>query len=524
MIRGIDLPKERAMNKRLLCLLCLVLTLGLSFAETGRKPDNGSASDAGNGKPRVAVFGLVNLTGDQSFSIPAETANDGLSLILRMLQRYEVVSVDELPRDLSNKGLSAWCLAHGANYFLYGTILPGSGGSQEYRIAVYDNLKGQITIRKAERGESVFDVFSVCDSLTNSVAEALVGHRLVFGSLEFANAGYKDDFTVWIDGLRLADNPSTVERIIAGTHTIRITRMIYQKDTPILEREVTVVEGKPTRFEFALEEVRDASAAPIIAAGGVIIPPYVKIAGGWFTMGDDTVYDGFDVGGSNIVGQARPAHTVSVRDFIMGTTEVTQGQYEKVVGSNPSRFKGANLPVEGVSWVEACIYCNRLSMLEGYTPAYVIIGDEVTWDQAADGYRLPTDAEWEYACKAGKNDLYPNGYILAPADANYGERHCHNPEEKNKKKRIYTLPVASFAPNAWGLYDLFGNVSEWCWDWYGPYVDNRDYNPTGPKTGQYRVTRGGDWTSRPETMKSVNRNPQYPSKGSGFRVVRNCGN
>ncbi len=507
------------MKKRI--SVSLVAAALFSLAAIGLGPAPLAAEESG-GKPRVAVFGLMNLTGDASFNIPAETANESLALILKMLRIYDVVTVDSLPRDLSESGLAEWCLANGANYFLYGTVLPAAGGRQEYRVAVYDNLKRKISIRKSERGESVLDVFSVCDSLTGSVAEALVGHSIAFGSLEFANVGEIETFTAWIDGTRLSDNSSGVDRVVAGPHTVKITQAMYGRDVDVLEKEVTVAEGKSTRVEFKLEKIRDAGLPLVVAAGGVVIPPYVRIEGGYFQMGDDRIYDSFDVGGNDYIAHARPVHQVTLNAYMIGTTEVTQAQYEKVVGTNPSAFKGENLPVEGVSWVEACIYCNRLSLLEGYDPAYVIIDGEVTWDPSANGWRLPTDAEWENACKAGKNEYYLNGFVLTKEEANFDFGHCYNPEVKKRKDRIYTLPVASFKPNAFGLYDTFGNVPEWCWDWFGPYDEKTQNNPSGPRAGKYRVTRGGGWDSRPETIKSVNRNPVHPSNGAGFRVARNA--
>jgi sulfatase modifying factor 1 len=198
-------------------------------------------------------------------------------------------------------------------------------------------------------------------------------------------------------------------------------------------------------------------------------------------------------------------HRVSLRRaFAMGTTEVTQALYQAIMGEPESLHTdcGPDCPVDNVSWCHAVLFCNRLSQLEGLEPAYDLPPEfalatetdrceqawgQVRWDPAAPGYRLPTEAEWEYAARAGQDTLYAGSDLLGEVawwDVNAGG----GPH-----------PVGGLYPNAWGLYDMTGNVWEWTWDWYGPYLEGDQVDPTGPATGERRVSRGGAWYSRPPT-------------------------
>jgi len=200
-------------------------------------------------------------------------------------------------------------------------------------------------------------------------------------------------------------------------------------------------------------------------------------------------------------------HQVTVSSFYLGKYEVTQKEYQEVIGMNPSSVKGDNLPVETVTWYDAINYCNRISQKEGLTPVYTVNGENVTWNQNANGYRLPTETEWEYACRAGTTTRFSTGNNITTSQAN---------------SRIQE--VGSFAPNPWGLYDMHGNVWEWCWDWYGNYSSGAQTDPKGASSGSYRVIRGGGWGSGETNMRSANRSYSILSTGGrsiGFRVARN---
>ena len=168
-------------------------------------------------------------------------------------------------------------------------------------------------------------------------------------------------------------------------------------------------------------------------------------------------------------------HQVTItKPFYMQTTPVTQGQWEALMGNNPSYFKGDDLPVECVSWDDCQEFIQRLS-------------------QSGDGiYRLPTEAEWEYACRAGTSTPFVigNGRDLDSTQANFDGNYPYGAGRKGLY-REQTTPVKSFAPNAWGLYDMHGNVWEWCQDWYGDYLIGAVSDPQGPSSGVFRVHRGG---------------------------------
>jgi len=254
---------------------------------------------------------------------------------------------------------------------------------------------------------------------------------------------------------------------------------------------------------------------------------FVLITGGTFEMGSS------DTEGWR--SEDETLHTVNVSDFYMSMYEVTQAEYAEVMGNNPSSFSGDTLPVENVSWLDAVAYCNARSEREGLTPAYSIDGQTVTWDRSADGYRLPTEAEWEYACRAGTATPFNTETSISAEEANYYGHYPYEIEENYFSQgnldtqpgeyRQTTVDVASFSPNDWGLYNMHGNVSEWVWDYYGAYSLEEQSDPTGPETGTLRVYRGGGWNDFAKNMRSAYRAAMAEDKGSfniGIRLVRNA--
>jgi formylglycine-generating enzyme required for sulfatase activity len=209
-------------------------------------------------------------------------------------------------------------------------------------------------------------------------------------------------------------------------------------------------------------------------------------------------------------------HRVTVSSFYMGKYAVTQREWWEVMGYNPSKFSGDNLPVEKVSWYEAVEYCNKRSWNEGLTPAYTINGTNVTWNRNANGYRLPTEAEWEYACRAGTTTPYYTGESVDSAGW-----YRNNSGDKPH-------PVGQKQPNAWGLYDMSGNVYEWCWDWLGEYPREAQTDPVGPvgvETSSARVFRGGSFSNDALVLRSawrIGSSPDARSSGLGFRVARSA--
>ena len=253
---------------------------------------------------------------------------------------------------------------------------------------------------------------------------------------------------------------------------------------------------------------------------------FVHIQGGTFTMGSP------DTEAERYSDNEGPQHQVTVSGFLMGKYEVTQKEWVEIMGSNPSRYKGDNLPVENVTWYDAVHYCNARSRKEGLTPAYTIRRENVSWnrnaldqrslDQRYNGYRLPTEAEWEYACRAGTTGPFSTGDTITTDQANYDGNYSYNNTPEGTIQ-CTTTAVGSFAPNAWGLYDMNGNVWEWCWDWYGDYSSGSETDPLGASSGSYRVSRGGSCNNDAASLRSAYRScdtPSYHGYILGFRVVR----
>ena len=228
-------------------------------------------------------------------------------------------------------------------------------------------------------------------------------------------------------------------------------------------------------------------------------------------------------------------HTVTISSFYMRAYEVTQREYEALMGNNPSTFQGADRPVEGISWYDAIEFCNAKSAAEGLTLAYTIEGQKVVWDRNADGYRLPTEAEWEYACRAGTVTPFNTETSISVDEANYWGHYPYQIEENyftqenlETKPGIYreeTVVVGSFAPNRWGLYDMHGNVSEWVWDGYSAYDAAAAENPTGAAEASQRVYRGGAWNDFAKNLRSAYRaamQPELAAFNIGMRLVRNA--
>lgn len=224
-----------------------------------------------------------------------------------------------------------------------------------------------------------------------------------------------------------------------------------------------------------------------------------------------------------------PQHIVKLDDFYMDIYSVTHRNYEDLMGINPSIYKGdGNLPVENVTWYDAVLYCNARSKRDGLELVYRfnsmkgIAGDgcagldNLETDFNKRGYRLPTEAEWEYACRSGTTTRY---YWGEEMDGDYAWW------EMNSGQR--TQPVDAKKPNAWGLYDMCGNIQEWCNDWHGEkyYAESPEHSPKGPDSGKTRVLRGGSWYPYQDGgahLRSANRSsnfPDYRRDAYGFRCV-----
>ena len=230
-------------------------------------------------------------------------------------------------------------------------------------------------------------------------------------------------------------------------------------------------------------------------------------------------------------------HEVTVLPFYIDAYETTTEEYVRLMGTDPSTFSGENLPVENISWLDAVNFANAKSIDAGLTPVYTVTDGVVSWDRSADGYRLPTEAEWEYACRAGTVTPFNAEKSLDAEEANFYGHYPYEIEEnyfdnsvleaRPGKYRQTTIAVGSFSPNKWGLYDCHGNVNEWCWDHYGAYDLKNTDDPTGPETGTRHVYRGGGWNDFAKNMRSAYRaagQTDMKSFNLGVRLVRNAGN
>ena len=229
-------------------------------------------------------------------------------------------------------------------------------------------------------------------------------------------------------------------------------------------------------------------------------------------------------------------HRVTLtRPFALCDHSVTQAEWQAVMGTNESQFAGSpQCPVENVSWFDCVEFCNRLSQREHRALAYTIRNPQyddghmtsanVTWNRDAFGYRLPTEAEWERACRAGRATAYYNGAVSVPDPTHCAADsvldaiswYCANAGGR-------THDVKTKAPNAWGLYDMLGNVQQWCWDFFLRFGDFPTVDPCGPASGTVHVWRGGGWSYQPDHCRSADRGRDVPDghfSVIGMRLAR----
>ncbi len=265
-----------------------------------------------------------------------------------------------------------------------------------------------------------------------------------------------------------------------GSHSVRLTADGYETLSQTIE-----VNSSSTAFSFSMkEEARKLS--PIILN---LINNMVRVEGGTFMMGATSEQ------GSDAYNDEKPAHQVTLYSFSIGKYEVTQEEWQAVMGNNPSNFKGDKRPVEQVSWTDCQEFIRKLNAMTGKS------------------FRLPTEAEWEYACRGGNRSIW---YKYAGSD-NLGSVAWYDKNSGNE-----THPVGQKSPNKLGLYDMSGNVWEWCQDWSGEYNSGSVTNPTGPDSGSYRVFRGGSWFFNARSCRSSRRfdySPSYRYFDLGLRLA-----
>jgi formylglycine-generating enzyme required for sulfatase activity len=301
-------------------------------------------------------------------------------------------------------------------------------------------------------------------------------------------AAYRSYLEKYPDGTRAGDARSRLNGLQAAGEEAQAWQTARTENTPAAYR----------RYLEVWPEGRHAAEAAQLLAGaggagdavGQIEANMVRVRGGTFTMGC-TVEQGGDCASDE-----KPSHQVTVSDYYIGKYEVTQKEWREVMGDSPSNFKNCdNCPVEQVSWEDIQQFLTKLNAKTGKT------------------YRLPTEAEWEYAARGGASS---RGYAYSGSN-NLDEVAWYYYNSGNK-----THPVGQKKANELGLYDMSGNVWEWCADWKGAYSSGAQTNPKGPSTGAFRVLRGGGWNAGAEACRSASRNSYYPVSRAdliGFRLV-----
>ena len=305
----------------------------------------------------------------------------------------------------------------------------------------------------------------------------------IYGSLDINSS--PADAQVWLDGKQVGTTPLFLSECLVGEHEIKVTKQGFRDCI----KNITIAEGQTETAMATLEEGYSTDNR-IFTVNGVSFE-MVFVEGGTFQMGATSEQ------GSEAVDNEKPVHNVTLSDFCIGKTEVTQALWKAVMGKNPSGIKGGSLPVETVSWNDCRKFIKKLNAMTG------------------ENFRLPTEAEWEYAARGGKQS---RGYKYSGSN-DLGSVAWYKSNISNK-----THPVATKQPNELGLYDMSGNVYEWCQDRYAEdyYSNSPQVNPIGPDSGDYRVLRGGSWVGVPwycRVSLRFNDNPDYRCFYYGLRLL-----
>ena len=325
------------------------------------------------------------------------------------------------------------------------------------------------------------------DNTMNGQTISLNAPRPIYGAL---NVDATPDFCdLYIDGKKVGETPMFVSELLIGRHEVKISKANYADYT----ETVTIAKGETKTVNATLSKYD----GPLTFTVNGVTFKMLPVEGGTFTMGATSEQ------GSDAESDEKPTHSVTLSSYYMGETEVTQALWQAVMGSNPSNFKGNNLPVETVSWNDCQTFINKLNQL-------------LAGQLGGKRFALPTEAQWEYAARGGKKS---RGYKYS--GSNTLDNVAWYTSTTNDSG---TKPVGTKTPNELGLYDMSGNVWEWCSDWYGSYGSygsGAQTNPTGSTSGSYRVNRGGSWDGYAGHCRVSDRGsytPDYRDRSHGLRL------
>ena len=451
--------------KALFVLLFMILTVsGASAAQKNKSEIKTMAN-------YIAVFDFEVTTGDKGISRPL---TESVRRELVMSGKYEVIDRGNMNKILGEQKFQMSgcvvqeCIVDAGQLLGVGKIVSGSvgivGKTYYLTLQLIDVKTGKVEISAEDECRCEIDELL---GSTRRLAKKLLSEKV-------------EPPVARAPELAVAARPSEPEQKI--THSIGMTKV----EPPAARAPKPAVAARPSESEQKITNSIDMI--------------FVYIRPGTFRMGSPS-----DEPGRN---NNETQHQVTItKPFYMQTTEVTQGQWRAIMGNNPSYFSNCidGCPVENVSWNDTQEFIRRLNQKEGGSI-----------------YRLPTEAEWEYAARAGTSTPFNTGNCLSTDQANYNGNYplfgCSKGLYREK-----TIRVGSFSPNAWGLYDMSGNVWEWCQDWKGDYPSGSVTDPAGPLSGSSRVNRGGGWGGNAKNCRSASRGGSAPGgrgSGIGFRLSR----